>query len=119
MQKQLYQTDAIWEADLCGSNEPCTRWGPDSPWEGAFNWGFRLGPIWMSAILDEITTVGVWQQCGSLSIPNYSRHYPVKNSSGCYQLCNLYNATNLIVFTTDFRNQKSVLMKTSGQKSKH
>jgi len=27
--------DAVWAEDLGGPKEPCIRWGPDPPWEGA------------------------------------------------------------------------------------
>jgi len=34
--KNVYtDRDAVWVDDLGGPKEPCIRWGPDPPWEGA------------------------------------------------------------------------------------
>ena len=41
---QLVDPDAIWGAYTGGSKEPCFRWGPDTPCEGAILRG-KGGPI--------------------------------------------------------------------------
>ena len=37
--------DAVCVEDLGGPMEPCNRWGPDPPWEGAILRGKRGGPL--------------------------------------------------------------------------
>jgi len=37
--------DAVWVEDSDGPKEPCIRWGPDPPWEGAILRGKRASHI--------------------------------------------------------------------------